>query len=195
VNKIKVLLVEDELFWQQHLERDLNREADIEVVGVVATKEDAILSSASREIDIILMDIHLTKHKLGGIEAIKEISRLSESKIIILTSSTREETILQSFEYGAVNYMTKSNYQDIVGAIREAVQEQSSIHPDIANVLRNGYKAALKEMKLQVLTPEERKVYELNIRGLSKPKIAEQLHKSIYTVKNQLKTIRDKLKI
>ncbi|MEX2415663.1 MAG: response regulator transcription factor [Paenibacillaceae bacterium] len=193
MNTIKVLLVEDEPFWQENLKRDLSREIDIEVVGIVSTKEDAITASTSKEIDVILMDIHLTRHYLEGIEAIKEISRLSNSKIIMLTSSTSEEVILQSFEYGAENYITKSNYQDIVGAVREAYRNQSSIHPDVADVLRNGFRDAKREIKLQSLTPEERKVFELRVQGYNKPRIAEQLHKSIHTVKNQLRNIRDKL--
>jgi two-component system response regulator DevR len=195
MNTIKVLLVEDELFWQENLMRDLNREIDIEVVDIVSSKEDAITASTSKEVDVILMDIHLTRHYLDGIEAVKEISRLSKSKIIMLTSNTSEEVILQSFEYGAVNYITKSNYQDIVGAVREAYRNQSSIHPDVAVVLRNGYRDAKREIKLQSLTPEQRKVFELNRQGLNKTRIAEQLHKSIHTVKNQLRTIREKLNV
>ena len=194
---IKVLLVEDEPFSQENLKRDLNREIDIEVVDIVSTKEDAIAASTSKEIDVILMDIHLSRHYMDGIEAVKEICRLVDHKhkIIMLTSSTSEEVMLQSFEYGAVNYITKSNYQDIVGAIREAYRDQSSIHPDVADVLRHGFREAKREIKLQSLTTEERKVYELREQGLSKPKIAEHLHKSLNTVKNQLKSIREKLNL
>ncbi len=193
MNKIKVLLVEDELFWQENLTRDLSRENDVEVVAIVTTKEDAIQASCGMEIDVILMDIHLTRHYMEGIAAVKEISSRSQSKIIMLTSSEDEQVILRSFEYGAYNYMTKSNYRNIVGAIREAYRNLSFIHPDIADVLRAGYRDARKEIMLHPLTPEERRVYELSLQGLNKPNIARQLQKSIHTVKNQLKAIRDKL--
>jgi len=130
---------------------------------------------------------------MEGIAAVKEISSRSQSKIIMLTSSEDEQVILRSFEYGAYNYMTKSNYRNIVGAIREAYRNLSFIHPDIADVLRAGYRDARKEIMLHPLTPEERRVYELSLQGLNKPNIARQLQKSIHTVKNQLKAIRDKL--
>ncbi len=193
MNKIKVLLVEDEPFWQKNLMRDLNRELDIEVVGIVTTKDDAIQASVSVEIDVILMDIHLSRHYLDGIEAVKVIHGKSQIKIVMLTSSADEEVILRAFEYGADNYITKSNYQDIVGAVRQAHHNQSSIHPEVASVLKSGFRDAKKEIKLHSLTPEERKVYELKLQGFNKPNIAQQLQKSIYTVKNQLRAIRDKL--
>jgi two-component system, NarL family, response regulator DevR len=185
---IQVLLVEDDPFWRETLFHDLSQENDIKIVSMALTKEEAIAAVNTINIDVILMDINLTGNNLDGLDATKEISRFQNGhiKIIILTSFYEKDVILDSFRKGAVNYMTKNNYQDIVKAIRDAYANQATIHSDAAEVIR-------KEIQLSVLTPMEREVHELKQQGLNKPQIAEKLFKSINTIKSQLKSIRDKL--
>ncbi|MDT3425412.1 DNA-binding NarL/FixJ family response regulator [Paenibacillus forsythiae] len=100
--------------------------------------------------------------------------------------------IAQSFKSGAVNFINKSSLVDILRAIREAHMNQIYIHPDGSEILRKEY---LKEISLsKILTPSERQVYDLKSRGLNKTQIAGQLHKSISTIKKQIRFVKDKLK-
>lgn len=117
---IRVLLVEDDPFWQESISNDLSKEQDITVTGVVSTKEEAVEAVKASEIDVILMDINLTENNLDGIEAAKEIKRIGTYNIIMLTSLNDKDVVIQSFKQGAVNYITKSSYKDILNAIREA---------------------------------------------------------------------------
>jgi DNA-binding NarL/FixJ family response regulator len=189
MGSIRVMLVEDDPFWQQNLSADLAEEPDIEVVAVAGTKEEALLAVSRHPIDIILMDINLTGNNLDGLEAMKEI--LSELdgdgiKIIMLTSLTEREVIMKSFRLGALNYITKQSYKDIVRAIREAYEDRSTIHADAARIMRS-------EIQLMELSPMEREVFDLRKEGLSKQQISEKLHKSTNTIKSQLKSIKNKL--
>lgn len=189
MGSIRVMLVEDDPFWQQNLSADLAEEPDIEVVAVAGTKEEAVLAASRHPIDIILMDINLTGNNLDGLEAMKEI--LSELdgdgiKIIMLTSLTEREVIMKSFRLGALNYITKQSYKDIVRAIREAYEDRSTIHADAARIMRS-------EIQLMELSPMEREVFDLRKEGLSKQQISEKLHKSTNTIKSQLKSIKNKL--
>ncbi|WP_141434320.1 response regulator transcription factor [Bacillus sp. 03113] len=185
---IRVMLVEDDEFWQQQLSSDLNKEEDIEVVKVATTKLEALDSLQTMEIDIILMDINLTENHLDGLDAARDISRNKElkSKVIMLTSLTDYEVIIKSFQNGAINYITKSNFHDIVKCIREAYAEKSSIHSDAASVIRH-------EIPLMLLTPSEREIYDLREKGYNKTQMSELLHKSVNTIKTQLRSIRSKL--
>jgi two-component system response regulator DevR len=70
--------------------------------------------------------------------------------------------------------------------VRDAYNEQSSIHSDVASIMR-------QEIQLMSLSPMEREVFDLRQAGLSKSQIAERLHKSANTIKTQMKSIRDKL--
>ncbi|WP_034670472.1 response regulator transcription factor [Ectobacillus panaciterrae] len=185
---IKVMLVEDDEFWRQQLSLDLNKEEDIQVVKAAATKQEALEAFQTMEIDVILMDINLTENQLDGLEATRDISMNKElkTKVIMLTSLTDKEIILKSFQSGAINYITKSNFRDIVKAIREAYADKPSIHSDAAPVMRH-------EIQLMLLTPSEREIYELREKGYNKTQMAEMLYKSVNTIKTQLRSIRNKL--
>ncbi|MNM70903.1 Transcriptional regulatory protein LiaR [compost metagenome] len=189
MKSIRIMLVEDDPFWRDHISADLADEADIEVVGVATTKEEAIDLASRIKIDVILMDINLTGNNLDGLEAAEHILRQQnnhDTKIIMLTSITEAEIVMKSFRLGALNYINKSSYQDILNAIRDAHNGKASIHSDAAKVMRN-------EVQLMELSPTEREVFDLRKTGLSKREISERLHKSTNTIKTQLRSIKNKL--
>lgn len=186
---IRIMLVEDDPFWREHISADLGDEADIEIVDVAATKEEAIELASRLVIDVILMDINLTGNNLDGLEAAEHILRHpnhQDTKIIMLTSITEAEIVMKSFRLGALNYINKSSYQDILHAVRDAYDGRSSIHSDAAKIMRN-------EVQLMELSPTEREVFDLRKTGLSKRQISERLHKSTNTIKTQLRSIKNKL--
>lgn len=187
MERIRVMLVEDDPFWKQQLSEDLQLESDIEFVCVADTKEAAVKAAQEHEIDVILMDINLTGNNLDGLQAAEMVNRLhTQCKVIMLTSMTEKEIILKSFQVGAVNYITKSSYKDIIKAIRDAHTERASIHADAAELLRT-------EIQLMSLTPMEREVFELRKEGLSKTQISDKLTKSVNTIKSQLRSMKNKL--
>jgi two-component system, NarL family, response regulator DevR len=189
MKKIRVLLVEDDEYWKTNISEDLSKEADITLTGVVSTKEEALSTLQAAEVDIILMDINLTANNLDGIEIARELKRIGShtSKIIMLTSLNEKDIVMQSFKQGAVNFITKSSYQDIITAIRDAFHNRSSIHADAAEIMRT-------EIVLSDLTPMEREIYDLKQQGYNKTQISEMLYKSVNTIKSQLRSIRDKLR-
>ncbi|MFC5401880.1 response regulator [Cohnella soli] len=185
---IKVMLVEDDPFWRDTFATDLDKESDLRVVAAAATKQEALQAAKMTQVDVALMDINLTENQLDGLEITKELMLLTDFriKIIMLTSLTDKEVIIKAFQNGAVNYINKSNFGDIVGAIRAAVTEQSSIHPDAATAMR-------EEIRLMLLTPSERQVHDLKEKGYNRTQISEVLHKSLNTIKTQVRSIRMKL--
>ena len=189
--EVKVLLVEDEPFWQENISKYLEEETDnIKVVKVVSCKEEALeVVKEESEIDVVLMDINLTRANLDGIEIIEILSRQGV-KIIALTSIEDEEVIIKSFESGAINYINKSSIFDIITAIQEAVQGKARIHSDAAPALISKIK---EDKKMQVLTSSEREIYKLQKKGYCRKKIAETLFKSVDAVKKQIKSIKRKL--
>jgi DNA-binding NarL/FixJ family response regulator len=188
VNKIRVMLVEDDSFWRERLFADLNKETDIEIVKAAATKQEALEEAGELDIDVVLMDINLTENQLDGLETTKELMLATKSKVkvIMLTSLTEKEIIVKAFQNGAVNFINKSSFPDIVRAIREAYANQASIHPDAALAMR-------EEVRLMQLSPSEREIHELKERGYSRTEISEMLNKSLNTIKTQIRSVRSKL--
>lgn len=187
-HKIRVMLVEDDSFWRERLFADLNKETDIEIVKAAATKREALEEAGVLDIDVVLMDINLTENQLDGLETTKElmIATKSKVKVIMLTSLTEKEIIVKAFQNGAVNYINKSSFPDIVRAIREANADQASIHPDAALAMR-------EEIRLMQLSPSEREIHDLKERGYSRTEISELLNKSLNTIKTQIRSVRNKL--
>lgn len=187
-HKIRVMLVEDDSFWRERLFADLNKETDIEIVKAAATKREALEEAGVLDIDVVLMDINLTENQLDGLETTKElmIATKSQVKVIMLTSLTEKEIIVKAFQNGAVNYINKSSFPDIVRAIREAFADQASIHPDAALAMR-------EEIRLMQLSPSEREIHDLKERGYSRTEISELLNKSLNTIKTQIRSVRNKL--
>ncbi|EGI2115100.1 response regulator transcription factor [Listeria monocytogenes] len=191
INKIKVILVEDEPFWQQNISEYIEKEAeDIEVISIVDSKEETLKAvETASHIDIVLMDINLTAANLDGIEIIEILSRKS-IKTIALTSISEEEVIVDTFESGAINYINKSNIYDIIAAIYQAIEGRNQIHADAAGALLSRVR---EEKKLRRLTDSEKEVYKLEQKGYPKKDIAKRLYKTIDTIKKHSKSWRKKL--
>ncbi|MBG9812340.1 hypothetical protein ABD68_12265 [Bacillus endophyticus] len=194
-DNINVVLVEDEEFWQENIAKYIEKETtDIKVVEIATCKEE-MLEIIDREtdidIDVVLMDINLTGANLDGIEMIEILSRRG-IKAIALTSINDEDVIINSFESGAINYITKSSIFDIISSIYDVAQGKSKIHYDASGALLSKMQ---EEKKMRLLTSSEQEVYRLQKKGYSRTKIAEQLFKSVNTVKKQIQSIRKKLNI
>jgi two-component system response regulator DevR len=193
MDRIKVLLVEDDLIWREGLSEYMERQHDLFLVGAAATKEDAVELTRLLEIDVILMDIVLTENNFDGLDAAIEISTMNKSKIIMLTSLSVEEVILDAFTIGALNYITKANFKDIPDAIRAAYYNHSSIHSDAAEILRNGYVRMKKEEYRKVLTPSEKAVLKLIDQGHTQCQIQNILRITVSTIKKHVNKILKKL--
>lgn len=189
--KIKVILVEDEPFWQKNITKYIEKETDtIDVVNVIECKEEMLAAlKMEPDIDVVLLDINLTRANLDGIEIIEILSKKG-IKTIALTSIVDEEVIITSFESGAINYINKSSIFDIISAVEESVEGRNRIHPDASPALLSKIK---EEKKMRLLTTSEQEVYILKQKGYSRKKIAEKLFKSVETVKKQIQSIKKKL--
>jgi DNA-binding NarL/FixJ family response regulator len=192
--KIKVILVEDEPFWQKNITKYIEKETDnIDVVNVVICKEELLDAlNEEHDIDVVLLDINLTRANLDGIEIIEILSKKG-IKTIALTSIVDEEVIITSFESGAINYINKSSIFDIISTIEESVEGRNRIHPDASPALLSKLTKLKEEEKMRLLTNSEKEVYKLKQKGLSRKKIAEKLFKSVETVKKQIQSINKKL--
>ncbi|MBW7477620.1 response regulator transcription factor [Paenibacillus oenotherae] len=190
---IKVLLVEDDPFWQDNISKYIEREGhNIEVAFVTGSKEEALRFAEENEaIDVVLLDLNLSRAALDGIELIEQLSRLG-SKVIALTAIMDEHVIVSSFESGAVNYMNKSSIYDIIAAIKDAAEGKTAIHHDASPALIARIK---EEKKVRILTPSEQEIYYLQQKGLSKKAIADTLLKSTDTVKKHMQSIKKKLNL
>ncbi|MBD0379605.1 response regulator transcription factor [Paenibacillus sedimenti] len=187
---INLLLVDDDANWLHALKLYLAADRNFFVMGTAMKHKEALdfIKFHGHEIDIVLMDLHLSSTKWDGIAVATEIKPYCDAKIIMLTSFEEEEAVLQSFAVGAVNFIPKFHYQWLPEAIRTAYYMEGPIQ-----ILVKEYARLKQEEQLMELTPAERVIFELIEEGLTQQQIQTKLYKSEKTVKNQVSAILKKL--
>lgn len=193
MEKIKILLVEDDSKKKDMISCYLDREPDLFVVGVAHSKEDAIYLIRMLDIDVVLMDGLLNGNELHSVEAVLEINSIKPSKMIMVTFADRQELILEAFANGVTNYIINAHVEEIPDAVRAAYRNRSTIHFIAANLIRQDY-VRLKRVELQrSLTPMETGILRFIYQGLTQAEIMNTLHISESTVKKHVNKIIKKI--
>ena len=197
--KTRVLIADDHALLREAMRNLLDREDDIEIVGEASDGEEAVKLSSKLKPDIAIMDIVMPK--LNGIEASKEIKKISPATaIIILTAYDDAQYVLGLLEAGAAGYLLKSaRGRDIVAAIRAVREGESVLHPSIiAMLLRRAIGMPAEENKQkgnENLTEREIEVLKLAATGMSNKEIAENLSVTVRTVKAHISNLFAKMDV
>jgi len=99
----KVLVIDDEIETRRLLRIGLEH-SDFEVVDA-ATGEDGLGLCALEEPDIVVLDMKLPD--LGGLDVLKRLREWSDVPVIVLSAVDGDQTIIESLENGADDYVTK----------------------------------------------------------------------------------------
>ena len=190
---IRVVVIEDHLLFRMGL-RELLTQADIEVVGEASTAERGIPLITAHAPDVAIVDVELPG--MSGIEAIAEFVDEGVAALV-LTISSDNDTVRDAMLAGASGYVLKdSGVEDIVAGVRAAAAGKTMLSPEITGNLVH----RLRELETRVargpgadLSPREREVLRLVAEGKGNSEIAQELFISLYTVKNHISNILDKL--
>jgi NarL family two-component system response regulator LiaR len=191
---IRVLIVDDHAVVREGLRALIGYQPGMEVVGEASDGVQAVLRARSLQPDVILMD--LVMPRMGGLEAIAEITKENpQARILVLTSFAEDEKVFPSIKAGALGYLLKdSPPQELIQAIREVHRGESSLHPTIARMLvREISQPSGLPPAEEPLTAREMEVLDLVAQGLSNQEIADNLVISERTVRNYVSTILKKL--
>jgi len=106
---IKVLIVDDSGFMRLAIKKMLENHSSIEIVGDATTGKEAIRIAANTNPDVITMDVEMPD--MDGLEATREIMKVSPTAIIMVSSVTRTaaDVTLEALQVGAVDYISKSS--------------------------------------------------------------------------------------
>ena len=154
MNKLKIIIVEDELIAAEFL-KEILEETGAEVIDIIDSGKEAIEVCIKKEPDVIFMDVMLCDN-ISGCEAAVEISRKNlHSKIIFLTAYIDEEMIDYAAQSGVVGYLTKPyNKAQIIATLklvtlRKKTPKQAIEEKPEKIVLKNGYIYLTQQNRLQ----------------------------------------------
>jgi len=118
-------VTDDSAFMRRAIQKMLEKEPEIRVVGTAASGEEGIAMTERLRPDVVTMDVEMPG--MGGLEAARTIAERRGPPIIMVSALTREgaETTLRALELGAVDFIPKpdSALIDIVNVQRELVEK------------------------------------------------------------------------
>jgi two-component system response regulator DesR len=182
---IRVLLAEDQAMIRGALAALLAGEPDIEVVGQVERGDQVVAEALRLRPDVALLDIEMPGR--DGIAAAADLrERLPACRVLILTVFGRPGYLRRAIDGGVSGFLLKdAPPEELAAAIRRTAAGEKVIDPQLAV-------SALAEGR-SPLTPRERDVLALSVRGTSIEQIAAGLHLTTGTVRNHLSIAIQKL--
>lgn len=192
---MRVGIVEDDKMVREGLAQLIGGTPGYECTAAFRSMEDA-LSSRATPPDVMLLDIHLPGMPgTQGVRALRE--RHPRLQILMLTVDADEDRIFEAIRNGACGYLLKKTPpSQLLEALRQVQDGGAPMSPEIARkVLEVFQKMRPRQMADYDLSPQEVRLLGLLSQGYSYQGIANQIHVSINTVRNYIRSIYDKLHV
>lgn len=101
---LRVLVVDDEQLARERLSHLVEELPDVELAGVAATGEEALLLAGRLKPEVVLLDIRMPG--MDGLEAAHHLARMPEPPAVIFTTAY-EQHALEAFDAQAAGYLMK----------------------------------------------------------------------------------------
>lgn len=202
MNKIQVILIEDNRLLREGIAAMLKKEPDIKVIAAYSDgnfKQDSI---DGLKPGIILLDFGIPEH--DALELVKSLkSEYPYVKIIVMDLLPVQEEIMQFVGAGVSGFILKdATVTEFTQTIR-LVAAGEKVLPHIlagslfSQIVEFGVKELghAKVVQSVRMTKREREIIELIAEGLSNKEIAKKLNLSVYTVKSHVHNILEKMSL
>ena len=124
MESLKILVVDDESRMRK-LVKDFLSKKGFEVIEAENGEQAVDIFFATKDIALILLDVMMPK--MDGWEVCREIRKMSQVPIIMLTAKSDEKDELLGFELGVDEYITKPFSPKILVARVEAILRRSNV--------------------------------------------------------------------
>jgi DNA-binding NarL/FixJ family response regulator len=201
---IRLIIADDQRLFRQSLRTVLEHESDLKVIGEASDGQEAYEQAKALRPDAVLMDVEMPK--LDGIAATKILVKaLVGIKVLILSSFSDDDRVIQGIQAGAVGYIVKDatpeEFVKIIRATHEGLEIASpylaNLHPVVLARLQGTVAGSQTPTPLHDVTPNlsprEQEIVDLLVLGRSNKEMADQLCLSSDTIKAHLQHIFRKI--
>ncbi len=185
-----VFLVDDHEIVRRGLRELFDDEEDIEVIGDAGSYTAALEQLEDLHPDVAVLDVRLPDG--NGVELCREIrSHHPETHCLMLTTFADDDALRSAALAGASGYLLKQvRGNDLVDGVRRA--HDGTAHLDEETVERMIARMHVSG-ELDLLSPQERRIFELIPSGLTNREIGERMGLAEKTVKNYVSNLLAKL--
>jgi DNA-binding NarL/FixJ family response regulator len=198
VERIKVLIADDQALLRGALRTMLDIEPDIEVVGEAADGAQAVEDALRLHPDVVLMDVRMPG--LDGIEATRRLRAAgSNARVLVVTTFDLDEYVLHALRAGAGGFLLKATSSDrFADAVRAVAAGEPVLDPALTRRLIEEHLAQPQpgedlQRRIDDLSARELEVWRLLARGKSNAEMAAELFLSDTTVKSHVTRLLGKL--
>lgn len=197
MNKIKIVIADDQKLICDGIRIILDSQPDMEVAAIAEDGQKAVESINAYEPDVALLDIRMPV--MNGIEALKRIkANHPKTVVLMLTTFDPDEYIIGAFQNGADGYLLKDTTSDrLIETIRSAFNGSVIIPASIASRIIAHIPKEIRKNSLADygLTQREIEIANLIAGGYNNEKIAQVLGISLGTTKNYICMIYSKFEV
>ncbi|MDR1815947.1 MAG: response regulator transcription factor [Clostridiales Family XIII bacterium] len=205
MDKIRIVLADDDAIILQGLSMVLSGKDSFEVVGTAKDGSEAVAVCRRERPDVAVLDIRMPV--MNGIEAAAALLADDLAAPLLLTTFDEPELIAKALEVGARGYILKNSPPERIFAAIETVAQGGTVFaPDVIDFIREMALAGASRHGggagagadgdggdvFADLTPRELEIAALVAEGLSNTQIAERLFLADGTVRNHISTILEK---
>jgi DNA-binding NarL/FixJ family response regulator len=195
MNRIRVLIVDDQPLMRAGFKSVLEASGQIEVVGEAETGEQALQRARLLDPDVVLMDV-----RMPGMDGIEATRMMPRQKVLVLTTFGLDEYIVDALRAGASGFLLKdAPVDELIAAVRAVAAGDAQLSPAVTRRLldqvarRLPTAVAHEAGPMADLTDREHEVLRLMAGGLSNAEIAQALVVSEPTVKTHVSKVLQKL--
>jgi DNA-binding NarL/FixJ family response regulator len=195
---ITVAIIEDHQILVDALELMLRHNGEFRFVGAASTLTGGNELIERCKPDILLLDIYLPDG--NGYDLVPKIIATSpQTRVIVLTSYTDEETVLRAVEIGVSGFLPKSApLAEFYHSLRKVAQGEIVMPSGLLIGLskrapRGRTKPARSDSIRERLTPREYEILTRLVAGKSGVAIAEELKITPLTVRTHVRNLMSKL--
>lgn len=197
---IYIVVAADQRLFRESIASLLSGEPSFSVVGLAGNGLEALEQVRRYRPAVVLMDVQMPQ--MDGIAATREIkTAFPDTRVILLTSFTSDEHVLEGVTAGAHGYILKDiSAAGLVTAIRAVHNGEQVTVPGITSRMLRLLECQHSEKsrrcpKLARLTARELQMLKLLAGGRTAKEIAHTLDISDKTVRNHISNIYRKLDI
>lgn len=198
MSTLRLMVVDDHKVVRLGLRTLLNSEPDVQVIAEASNAAEAVRLAGNLQPDIVLMDIRLPDQ--SGIATCRQIRKdWPNIQVLMLTSFTDEDLVMEAIEAGAAGYILKQlDTDELLRAVRAVAHGDAVLDPAVTKRVLDSVRQAKEKAQaaaFKMLSDREVQVLTLLAEGKTNPEIAEVLFLSEKTVRNHVSEILGKLSL